>query len=143
MTTFSSIPAYFLGTACVSRGLLAILSPRKEYAHVGLPLEPQDASTAVSTEYDGSSKGSVSPLMYFKGIREVSYGLMMVALQYQGNDSALTSIVTILSLARLGDGWVIWNNGGEELRHRAGGHWATGLGFLGWAIWRIVKTRRV
>jgi hypothetical protein len=140
MTTFSSIPAYFLGTACISRGLLAILSPAKEYAHVGLPLSPSAAPAP--SEYDGAPHGSVSPLMYFKGIREVSYGAMMVALQYQGFEGALTSIVAILSLVRMGDGWVVWKEGGEELRHRAGGHWATGVAFLGWAVWRVVKTAR-
>ncbi|KAF4435752.1 hypothetical protein F53441_13456 [Fusarium austroafricanum] len=61
MTTFSSIPPYILGGACVSRGIMALLSPRKEYGNVGLLLE----SSKTSTE-----GGTVSPLMYFKGLRQ-------------------------------------------------------------------------
>lgn len=127
MTTFSSIPPYILGGACVSRGVMALLSPRKEYGHVGLLLEPSKVNT---------EGGSVSPLMYFKGLREISYGLMLMALQYQGNESAVTTFSAILSIVRLSDGLVVWMNGGDELRYKAAGHWITGLGFVGWVIWR-------
>ncbi|KAF0643413.1 hypothetical protein FPSE5266_05199 [Fusarium pseudograminearum] len=127
MTTFSSIPSYVLGAACVSRGTMALLSPRAEYGHVGLLLEPGKTP---------SETGYVSPLMYFKGIREMSYGMTLVALQWQGNESAVTAFSAILSIVRIGDGLVVWLNGGDQLRYKAAGHWITGLGFAGWVIWR-------
>lgn len=130
MTTFSGIPSYVLGAACVGRGVMGLLSPRNEYGHVGLPLEPH-ATTTPATGLDGAS-----PLMYFKGIREVSYGAALMALQHQGDESAVTTFAAILSLVRLGDGLVVWWNGGEKLRSRAWGHWITGFGFIGWVIWR-------
>ncbi|KAF4950915.1 hypothetical protein FSARC_13051 [Fusarium sarcochroum] len=127
MTAFSSIPSYVLGGACVSRGIMAILSPRKEYSHMGLPLEPPKLA---------QDSGAVSPLMYFKGLREISYGLTLMALQWQGNESAVTTFSAILSGVRIGDGLVVWMNGGDELRWKAAGHWITGVGFVGWVVWR-------
>ncbi|KAH6888515.1 hypothetical protein B0T10DRAFT_488313 [Thelonectria olida] len=132
MTTFSPYPAYVLGAACFGRGIMAILSPRNEYGHVGLPLESQAASTSPTS----SSNSAVSSLMYFKGIRELSYGAAMIALQQQGHQDALTTFAAILSLVRIGDGLVVWFNGGEALRYKALGHWITGVGFVGWVAWR-------
>ncbi|KAI5458723.1 hypothetical protein BGZ63DRAFT_51564 [Mariannaea sp. PMI_226] len=140
MTTFSPYPAYILGAACCGRGLMAILQPRSEYGHVGLLLEPKhpavtdDAPTP--SRVDGASNGSVSPLMYFKGIRELSYGATMMALQWQGFENALMTFAAILSLVRFGDGLVVWLYGGKELKWRAMGHWITGAGFVGWVAWR-------
>lgn len=136
MTTFSSAPAYVLGTACLGRGLMALLSPRKEYDHVGLPLESQVAAVSSTTDPNAPGNGSVSPLMYFKGIREISYGLVLVALQRQGSEDALTTFAAVLSLVRLGDGLVVWLYGGDKLRWKALGHWITGVGFIGWVTWR-------
>ena len=127
MTTFSSIPAHVLGAACVGRGIMALFSPRAEYGHVGLLLEPSKIPT---------ESGFVSPLMYFKGLREISYGAALMALQWQGNESAVTTFSAILSMVRIGDGLVVWMNGGDELRYKAAGHWITGLGFGGWVLWR-------
>ncbi|KPM40538.1 hypothetical protein AK830_g6027 [Neonectria ditissima] len=104
MTTFSSIPSYVLGSACFGRGVMAILSPRKEYGHVGLQLEHSAAITPKSTRPDPTNSGLVSPLMYFKGIREISYGLALMALQWQGNEEAVTTFAAVLSLVRIGDG---------------------------------------
>ncbi|RSL56267.1 hypothetical protein CEP53_006851 [Fusarium sp. AF-6] len=130
MTTFSSIPSYVLGGACVGRGLMALYSPRKEYGHVSLPLESS------ATHLTGLEAGGVSPLMYFKGLREISYGLTLMELQRQGNEDAVTTFAAILSIVRIGDGLVVWLKGGEELKWRAMGHWITGVGFVGWVIWR-------
>ncbi|KAI0161892.1 hypothetical protein GGR52DRAFT_561459 [Hypoxylon sp. FL1284] len=129
----SPVTAYILGTACLGRGIMALLSPRNEYGNVGLPLEPQEPTN----EPESSSGGLASPLMYFKGIREISYGLALVALQEQGNESALTTFAAVLSLVRIGDGLVVWLCGGDELRWMALGHWITGAGFIGWVTRRL------
>ncbi|KAI6085759.1 hypothetical protein F4821DRAFT_145008 [Hypoxylon rubiginosum] len=138
MSIFLPAPAYVLGTACLGRGLMALLSPRKEYGHVGLPLESQVAaipSTTSKTHANGPDGGFASPLMYFKGIREISYGLVLIALQGQGSEKALTTFAAVLSLVRFGDGLVVWLYG-NELRWNALGHWITGAGFAGWVAWR-------
>ncbi|KAI1763330.1 hypothetical protein GGR53DRAFT_372617 [Hypoxylon sp. FL1150] len=137
MTSSSPAPAYILGTACLGRGLMALLSPRKEYGHVGLPFDSQAATAAPSKGHASGPDdgGSVSPLMYFKGIREISYGLALVALQRQGSEKALTTFAAVLSLVRLGDGLVVWLYG-NELRWKAWGHWMTGAGLVGWVAWR-------
>ncbi|UNI20482.1 hypothetical protein JDV02_006563 [Purpureocillium takamizusanense] len=154
-TSFSPLPSYLFGTAFLGLSLSAILAPRREYARFGLPLETT-TTTSSSTPArviinhnnnnnnnsgsgsDGSdgSDGFASPLMYLKGIRELTYGAALLALQWQGNEPAVTTLVGVLAFAALGDGCVIWAHGGEALRGKAWGHWLPGLGFLGWAAWR-------
>ncbi|KAI1384741.1 uncharacterized protein F4822DRAFT_416113 [Hypoxylon trugodes] len=131
MPKFSPVASYVLGAACFGRGLMALIWPEEDYAHVGLPLESE-----ATPPYDGPSLGFVSPLMYFKGIREMSYGATLIALQWGGNQRDITTFATILSFVRFGDGLVVWLKGGEKLRYRASGHWITGAGFLWWVLWR-------
>ncbi|OTB01388.1 hypothetical protein M426DRAFT_25692 [Hypoxylon sp. CI-4A] len=134
MTTFSPIPAYFLGAACFMRGIMAIFLPREEYDNMGLPLEP--GFPGKHDDDISRRNDSVSPLMYFKGLRELTFGASLVAFRWQGHERALTTFTAILSLTRLGDGLVVWLNGGEELRLKAVGHWITAAGFGWWALWR-------
>ncbi|KAH6685472.1 hypothetical protein F5X68DRAFT_210202 [Plectosphaerella plurivora] len=136
MTTFSPIPAYVLGGACVGRGLMALAYPRQEYAHVGLPLE---TPTPPINDRAVSSDATASPLMYFKGIRELVIGTTLVALQLQRNQDAVTTFAAIMALARFGDGTVVWLHGGDALRFKALGHWITGAGFVGWVVWRWTR----
>ncbi|KAI1413631.1 hypothetical protein F5Y13DRAFT_27174 [Hypoxylon sp. FL1857] len=127
--------AYILGAACFGRGVMGVVSPRKEYHNVGLPLESYTPATPTA-HHDGPSGGFASPLIYFKGIREMSYGVTLIALQQQANERALMTFAAVLSLVRFGDGLVVWFNGGPELRYKAWGHWITGAGFLAWVIRR-------
>ncbi|KAJ6443180.1 DNA polymerase subunit Cdc27 [Purpureocillium lavendulum] len=149
MATFSPIPSYLFGTAFLGLSLSAILAPRREYARFGLPLEntTTTATTAATTSdkklfshsggnHDDEDTSFASPLMYLKGIRELTYGLALVALQRQGNEPAVTTLVGVLAFAAIGDGFVIWAHGGPRLRAKAWGHWVPGLGFLAWAFWR-------
>lgn len=117
---------------------MGIFSPREEYGHVGLPLESTTAvvSPSVAAQQSGSLDGYASPLIYFKAIREMSYGATLMALQWHGNEAAVTIFAAILSVVRLGDGLVVWLYGGDKLRYRAAGHWITGVGFVGWVAWR-------
>ena len=75
MASFSPVPSYGLGGAYFGRGVMAILSPREEYAHMGLPLESKTTTNIPPMIEHKISEGFVSPLMYLKGFREVSYGL--------------------------------------------------------------------
>lgn len=102
---------------------------------MGLPLE---TGIAVASPAAGgvTNGGFISPLMYFKGIREVTFGATLMALQRQGNEEAITSFAAILSFTRLADGLVVWLYGGDTLKTRAWGHWITGLGLFAWATWR-------
>lgn len=128
-------PTYIVGTLCVALGLNCFLRPFNEYPRFGLPLE---ASPATSTA-NSKPSGSISPLVYLKGIREASYGLALMVLQYQGQEQAVTSVLAIMSLAGLVDGFVVWNHGGE-LKTKAVGHWASFVGLLGWAWWRTTSS---
>ncbi|OOF94010.1 hypothetical protein ASPCADRAFT_209253 [Aspergillus carbonarius ITEM 5010] len=133
MTTFSPVPAYVLGTLILALGIHAIARPGPEYPRFGLPFE---SAAAVSTRTKHPPPGAVSPLMYLKGIRESSYGLALIALQYQGQDTALTTFAAILALTALADGLLVWTHGGDTLKMKAFGHWVTFVGLAGWSWWR-------
>lgn len=128
-------PTYIAGTACIALGLNSFLRPVHEYPRFGLPLEsslPLDPSPTPASQ----PKGLVSPLIYIKALRESTYGLTLIALQYQGLERAVTTMLVIMSLAGLGDGFLVWKYGGDGLKMKALGHWATFVGLLGWAWWR-------
>ncbi|KAH8169632.1 hypothetical protein LIA77_10176 [Sarocladium implicatum] len=131
-------PAYLVGTACIGRGVFAILTPRSEYGRIGLPLEASSQSASSSSPQSSSSSsaaGLVSPLIFFKGIREVSYGLTILLLQHQGEDKALNTFASVLALARFADGVVVWWRGGKDLRYKAVGHVLTGAMMVFW-VWQ-------
>ncbi|OKL62559.1 hypothetical protein UA08_02946 [Talaromyces atroroseus] len=121
---------YIAGTLCLALGLNSFLRPTHEYPRFGLPLETQTGTPSPSSK----TNGSISPLVYIKAIRETTYGLALIVLQYQGQEQAVTSLLAVLSLAGLGDGFVVWNYG--QLKTKALGHWVAFVGFLGWAWWR-------
>ncbi|KAL2202122.1 hypothetical protein CC79DRAFT_1338217 [Sarocladium strictum] len=130
-------PAVLVGTACIGRGCFAILGPRSEYPRIGLALEPSSPPPPTSKSPSSSAApkaGSISPLIYFKGIRELSYGLTILLLQYQGLDEALTTLTLVLAGVRVADGLVIALRGGEGVRYKCIGHFLTGamMGFWGW-----------
>ncbi|KAB8229768.1 hypothetical protein ETB97_001864 [Aspergillus alliaceus] len=132
MAAFSPIPAYVIGTLCLALGINGLSRPSDEYKRFGLPLEKSTTGHRRTIP----TSGSVSPLMYLKGIREVTYGLALLAMQYQRQEVAITTLVAIFSLAGLGDGLVVWFFGGDELKKKAFGHWVTFVGFTGWSWWR-------
>ncbi|KAJ0418186.1 hypothetical protein BJY00DRAFT_288404 [Aspergillus carlsbadensis] len=149
MATLSSVPTYCIGTLCLALGVNGLFRPEAEYPRFGLPLEPPapaPASTTATASNPGrgtstrpspteNSVGTVSPLIYLKSIREITYGLALVALQYQGEERAITTLAAVISLAGLGDGFVVWAFGGER-KKTALNHWGTFVALLGWAVWR-------
>ncbi|KAJ0115200.1 hypothetical protein J7T55_001610 [Diaporthe amygdali] len=127
VSALNPLLAYILGGGLILLGLHAFIRPRQEYKRFGLPLE--HAQPNAKTEKH-------SPLMFLKGTREVTYGLALVALQYQGNVGAVTAFVVVLALAGLADGFVVWLHGGQELKRKALGHWFAFVVLGSWAAWR-------
>jgi hypothetical protein len=126
--------AYLLATGMLLIALNCFLRPRHEYRRFGLPLEharPNDANT-----------GSHSPLVYLKGSRELTYGLALILLQYQGNVDAVTTVVAVMSLAALADGLITWFHGGNKgLKHKTFGHLFAFVLLVSWAAWRTHLAR--
>lgn len=118
---------YFLGIGMLLLGLHCFLRPRQEYRRFGLPLENAQPNAKIPIH---------SPLIFLKGSREVTYGLALIVLQYQGNANAVTTMAAILSLAGLADGLVVWFNGGQDRKYKAFGHLFAFVGLAGWAAWR-------
>lgn len=142
MNAYSPFHAYALGTVCIGLGLHACLRPRQEYPRFGLLLEPaqsphpREKASIATPAPTNPEPGFVSPLIHLKTIRESTYGLAFIGLQYQGNAAGVTTLAAVVALAALGDGFVVWYHGPEELRSKAWGHWAVFVGLAGWAGWR-------
>ncbi|OJJ96436.1 hypothetical protein ASPACDRAFT_1859122 [Aspergillus aculeatus ATCC 16872] len=130
-TVPNHVPAYTLGTLSIALGLNAIFRPAAEYPRFGLPLEYGGGPTTPHRVSD------VSPLMYLKGIREISYGLLLIGLQSQGQETAVTTLAAVMAWVGLADGVVVWCCGGAERRQQAWGHWGTFLGLGVWAWYRV------
>lgn len=141
MDASSPINAYVVGLGFHAVGLHALLRPRQEYARLGLPFDSaqphqKDLQGAYISE---QSPGAVSPLIYIKAIRDVSYGLALVGLQYQGNAAGVTTVTAVVALAALGDGLVVWFRGERVERWKAMEHWVGSLGLGSWAAWRAFR----
>ena len=132
MSTNSSIPVYLLSGICVAIGAHCFISPKGEYERFGIPLEGLHAGSGDKKVSSSTAAGTVSPLMYVKGARELCFGLNFAALQYQGLYAAVTTSLAVYSLAALIDGFVIWS----RYPQKAVGHLAFGVGFAAWAAWR-------
>lgn len=151
MDASSPIHAYVVGLGLHALGLHALLRPRQEYARLGLPLlesaQPQSHKHLQGTTDipEESPDTAVSPLIYIKGVRDVTYGLALVGLQHQGDAGGVTTVAAAVALAALGDGLVLWlstcRGAGRRRRRRvAVQHWVVGLLGLGsWAAWRAFR----
>lgn len=141
MDVFSPFNTYIVGLGLNAMGFHALLRPRQEYARFGLPLDsaqslakggPQTTEILVASP--------ISPLIYAKGIREITYGLALIGLQYQGNVAGVTTVAAIIALAALGDGFVVWLHGGNRGKRKAVENWVAGfLGMGCWAGWRAFR----
>ncbi|KAH8754355.1 hypothetical protein F5883DRAFT_185928 [Diaporthe sp. PMI_573] len=132
ISALDPIFAYILGTGLLLIALHCFLRPRQEYRRFGLPLE--HAQSAAATK-------SHSPLIYLKGSRELTYGLVLIVLQYQGHVDAITTVLAIISLAALADGLIVWSNSGQGLKHKIFGHLFVFVLLGSWAAWRTHQVR--
>lgn len=153
MDAYSPINAYIVGLGLHAMGFHALFRPRQEYARFGLPFDSNSRSGLVqspakpgpqtSTETTSTTPAttSVSPLIYIKGIQEITYGLALIGLQYQGNVGGVTTVTMVVALAALGDGFVVWAHArGKQGRRKAAEHWVVGFLGLGcWAGWRAFR----
>lgn len=139
MNAFSPFNTYFVGFGSLGLALHAFLRPREEYPRFGLPLEPgRNDKAELAAGVPTSSP--VSPFIHVKGLRELSYGLILIALQYQGNVAGITTVLGVTALVAVGDGLVVWFHGGKETRHKAAGHWVGSIGLGSWAAWRAFRS---
>lgn len=137
---FSPIPSYIIGCLGIALGLHALVNPRGEYPRFGLPLEPGKAAGNNGRNESGHKTGEAgvtSPLIYIKASREASFGLGLIALQWQGNDDGISTLAGILSLAGLTDAIVVWRCGGPQRRHKVWGHALAFVCLAWWSVWRF------
>lgn len=162
MDAYSPIHSYAVGALGLGLGLHALLRPREEYPRFGLPLEGAGAPPASNKEdrihndktatptTTTAAAHAVSPFIYVKAIREATYGLALIGLEYQGDKAGATTLIGIIALAALGDGWIVWVYGGdgggddnENSKKRRGkkaaGHWVGGVLLGAWGAWRAFR----
>ncbi|KAF4455891.1 hypothetical protein FALBO_15531 [Fusarium albosuccineum] len=121
MNAIAPIYAYVLGTICAGVGLNCIRDPAAEMPRFG----------RVATRLQGAS-----PLVYVKGRGEFGVGIALLALQYQDNKPAVTTMAAVIALMGISDALIVWFNSGAKMRHKALGHGCFGVIFAAWAIAR-------
>ncbi|PVH68755.1 hypothetical protein DL98DRAFT_662032 [Cadophora sp. DSE1049] len=134
MTSFSPIPSYVLGTFFALSGIISFLSPTTEYKIFGFPLP----TTPVAPSPSASSASTpptpqISPYVYAKGIRDLTYGLTVFIFQLQGQEPAITTFTCIVCLAGFVDGVLVWRFGGGW-QGKAMDHWGAVTVLGSWAM---------
>ena len=137
----SPIPSYVIASVFTAFGILPIIAPKTDYEVFGLPLESTSATASLSDKKTVSAPGdgAVSPYVYAKGVRDLTYGLTYFLLQSQGQDAAITTFSGIVCLTAFADGLIVWLYGGEKLKGKAWGHWGTLVGLAAWVGWRVYQ----
>ena len=143
MTSFSSIPSYLLGTIFTASGIISFVPPSTEYQTFGFPL-PTSTSIPIHHLSDTKPPSSartpppaptISPYVYAKGMRDLTYGLTYFIFQLHGQVSAITTFTGIVCIAGFVDGLLVWRFGGG-LRGKAKEHFAAVVVLGSWAGWR-------
>ncbi|KAL3476972.1 hypothetical protein BJX99DRAFT_133402 [Aspergillus californicus] len=135
MATFAPLPTYLVSAICLTLGLNGLFRPEAEYSRFGLSIKPAPVPSTTSKTTPNSQAPTIFPFVYVKSIREITYGLALIGLQYQNQEAAITTLAAVMSLAGLGDGLVVWLFGGEN-KWTAMNHWTAFVGLLGWAVLR-------
>ncbi|KAH7398022.1 hypothetical protein BKA64DRAFT_643137 [Cadophora sp. MPI-SDFR-AT-0126] len=139
MSSFSPIPSYILGTLFTLSGIISFISPSTEYKTFGFPI-PSSSPSPSSTISNSSSPPShpqISPYVYAKGIRDLTYGLTFFIFQLQGQDSVITAFTGIVCIAGFVDGVLVWTFGGGW-KGKAVEHWGAVAVLGSWGLWRTV-----
>ncbi|KAF4985417.1 hypothetical protein FDECE_16569 [Fusarium decemcellulare] len=131
MSATAPIYAYVLGTICAGVGLNCIRDPAAEMPRFGLPMDNADLRKGAQSRLQGAS-----PLVYVKGRGEFGVGIALLALQYQDNKPAVTTMAAVIAMMGISDALIVWFNSGEKMRHKALGHGCFGVLFAAWAIAR-------
>ncbi|KAK0103277.1 hypothetical protein ONS95_005310 [Cadophora gregata] len=138
MTFFSPIPSYILGTLFTLSGIISFISPATEYRTFGLPLTSSNNSKPDSSSSASPPSPQISPYVYAKGIRDLTYGFTYFIFQLQGQESAITTFTGIVCIAGFVDGILVWRFVGGW-KGKAFEHWGA-IAVLGsWAVWRAMS----
>ena len=129
----SPIPAYLVGTAFLGVGLMAFADPSGAYKQFGIPLSPSLPEKTHPAAY-----GAVSPFLYAKAARDITFGLTYFLLQYTRNARGVTAFSMAAAVTGCVDGWIAWAYGGE-LRGTAWNHWTGTAVFTAWVAMRLLK----
>ncbi|KAL4782337.1 hypothetical protein BJX76DRAFT_292580 [Aspergillus varians] len=119
-----------LGTAiaacCMVRGIRCIIQPGSQYYEFGVPREGSDDPRS-------RTEGTISPMMYSRGIRDVGYGIGLKLMSNVCEKECLTGLLGVGAIISLGDALVVLRFGR--------GQWSMVLfhllvaGYFGWLYW--------
>ncbi|KAK1762509.1 hypothetical protein QBC33DRAFT_551730 [Phialemonium atrogriseum] len=133
---FSPVPAYLLGTAFLGVGLNAYANPESAYKMFGLPLQTSKASPLT---IHPAAVEPVSPFVYPKAARDITFGLAYFILQAQQNETGVTAFSAAVAVTGFLDGWTVWTCGSPKMRNNAWRHWIGSAIFTVWVGLRVVK----
>jgi hypothetical protein len=147
LTLPAGIPAYLLGTAFLGLGLQGLRAPETAYATFGLPAPPPPpkpehpgniTTRATILTPQQAARAAASPFVHAKAARDLTFGILYLVFQYQGDERAVNTLMAAMTLVGGLDGTIVWVFGGEELRDKAWAHWAGSVALGAWAVTRIM-----
>lgn len=153
----SPVPPLIFGVGSLAQGLRAFLRPRHEHAwYFGLP-PPTTSDTSIVRRKTNESVqqrykqeqqiqqqqqygDKQKPFAYFKGIRDITCGLLLIGANYQGHAMAVTMVSLVWAELAVGDALVVWYNGGRSyglslLAGSLGFAWVGLRSFLAYGEW--------
>lgn len=135
----SGFPIYLLGTAFLGLGVSGLAQPESQYPTFGIPLPalpptPPDVATDEQTD----RRAAASPFVKAKSIRDLSYGLFLISLQFQGQNKAVNTLLANMVIVGAVDGAIVWVFGGADRGEKAWGHWGGSIALAAWTLTRIM-----
>ncbi|KAL5342674.1 hypothetical protein BJX70DRAFT_355559 [Aspergillus crustosus] len=121
---FSPQLIWTIANISVVRAVWCFISPATQYEEFGLPLEqPSSTSptpsasattTAAQPRLQAPNEGTISPLIYTKGIRDFAYGVLLLTVRNGKDQNAATVVIMVGALMSAGDAFVVWRFGGQR-----------------------------
>ncbi|KAG7409327.1 hypothetical protein Forpe1208_v011448 [Fusarium oxysporum f. sp. rapae] len=123
MSFFVEFCIFTIGFTSLVGGLLALHNPRNQYKLRGIPdmRSPDDPA-------------SFAPI-YMLAARDISFGIFILAHQFQYNHIAIATVMAVMSFMKFGDLITVLAVGETKRPLPVILHLCTGIGFLGWVVY--------
>ncbi|KAF4953499.1 hypothetical protein FGADI_5833 [Fusarium gaditjirri] len=114
---------FSMGLTSLAGGLLALFNPRNQYQLKGIPDMKSSDDAA-----------SFAPI-YMLAARDISFGIFILAHQFQDNHIAIATILAVMSFMKFGDLLTVLAVGDGEKTLPCILDFSMGIGYLSWVIY--------
>ncbi|EWY82376.1 hypothetical protein FOYG_14485 [Fusarium oxysporum NRRL 32931] len=114
---------FSMGLTSLAGGVLALCNPRSQYQLKGIP----DMRSS-------DDPASFAPI-YMLAARDISFGIFILAHQFQYNHIAIATVMAVMSFMKFGDFLTVLAVGETKRPLPVTLHLGTGIGYLGWVVY--------